>query len=174
MGISAAPVARWNSDKKTLILGGSRHYTDRDRIWQKLHGQVRYEGPFVLRHGSCPGGADEHAHAWCAAYAASLGVIEDPRPADWDNCGPECPPPGTRPHRRRKKPGDIFHPGSLDTYCPGAGPRRNVGMVAEGADAALLFFEPGARNLGTKNLRRLAHDAGIPVIAHGPWGVSIS
>ncbi|GAA1065276.1 hypothetical protein [Streptomyces asiaticus] len=123
------------------------------------------DGPIIVRHGACPGpnSADQAASDWIRDCGGRLDVTEDPMAADWDNCGPDCPP-GTV-HRRRKKPGDIFHPGSLDDYCPGAGPRRNADMAAKlpRADWMLAFPDPTGPSYGTRNCMRLAKQAGIPV-----------
>ncbi|MEU5772641.1 hypothetical protein ABZ819_04965 [Streptomyces venezuelae] len=123
------------------------------------------EGPVVIRHGACPGekSADQTAADWIRDCGEWLGVTEDPMPADWDNCAPNCPPgPG---HRRTKKPGDIAHPGQLDDYCPSAGPRRNAEMVAKQprADWMVAFPEPGQPNYGTRGCINLAEAAGIKV-----------
>jgi hypothetical protein len=121
------------------------------------------DGPVVVRHGACPGkkSADQAASHWITSIGIRYGVTEDPMPADWDNCAPNCP---TNPgHRRMKKPGDIAHPGKLPDYCPGAGPRRNAGMVAKlpRPDYMIAFPEPGQPNYGTRNCMRLAEQAGI-------------
>jgi hypothetical protein len=52
------------------------------------------------------------------------------------------------------------HPAKWELYGDSAGPIRNKEMVARGAHYALVF--PGGE--GTKNCRRLALAAGIPVI----------
>lgn len=123
------------------------------------------EGPVVIRHGACPGrkSADQAASDWINSVGNRHGVIEDPMPADWDLCAANCPPgPG---HRRRKKPGDVAHPGELPDYCPSAGPRRNADMVAKQprADWMVAFPEPGQPNYGTRSCIRLAEATGIKV-----------
>lgn len=86
--------------------------------------------------------------------ADELGMQVDPRPADWDTCGPECNPA----HRRPKKIG-------RGTYCPTAGYRRNQEMV----DLYLrryyccLGFPVGASR-GTRDCMRRAGLAGIRVV----------
>lgn len=123
------------------------------------------DGPFTVRHGACPGenSADQAASDWIKDCGTWLGVTEDPMPADWDNCGPDCPTVPT--HRRMKKPGDVAHPGLLPDYCPNAGPRRNADMVAKlpKPDWMVAFPEPGQPNYGTRNCLRLAEQAGIPI-----------
>lgn len=123
------------------------------------------DGPVIVRHGACPGetSADQAASDWINDIGSRYGVTEDPMPADWDNCAPNCPTdPG---HRRRKKLGDTAHPGLLNDYCPGAGPRRNAEMVAKLPRPAWMvaFPEPGQPNYGTRNCSRLAEAAGIRV-----------
>lgn len=39
-------------------LGGSRHYTDRGRVWEPLSSNLHNEGAFILRHGTCPGATE--------------------------------------------------------------------------------------------------------------------
>ncbi|MGY0062773.1 hypothetical protein ACWY4P_40610 [Streptomyces sp. LZ34] len=123
------------------------------------------DGPIIVRHGACPGpnSADQAASDWIRACGEWLGVTEDPMAADWDHCAPDCPTsPG---HRRRKKPGDIFHPGICNDYCPGAGPRRNADMVSKTprAEWMLAFPDPTGPSYGTRNCARLAKAAGIKV-----------
>src|ERR1044071_322527 len=70
----------------------------------------------VLLHGGCEDGDQQAAGIW-----RSLGGVDDPRPAKWSECGPDCPP---WPHRKiRRRTGE--------EYCPGAGHRRNAEMVEE-------------------------------------------
>ena len=74
--------------------------------------------------------------------------------------GNPCP---SVPHRRVKAPGDIHHPGELDTYCPTAGPRRNAVMVAKAPRADRVVAFPHGASYGTRGCMRLAREAGIPV-----------
>lgn len=150
-----------------ILLAGSRHLTEPGVVPAALFDIAVNiaDGPVIVRHGACPGehSADQAASDWVNELGGRFGVSEDPMPADWDNCAPNCPPgPG---HRRRKKPGDVAHPGLLDDYCPGAGPRRNAGMVAKLPRPAWMvaFPEPGQRNVGTRGCMRLAEAAGITV-----------
>ncbi|MER6183088.1 hypothetical protein [Streptomyces sp. NPDC001652] len=119
-------------------------------------------GPVVVRHGDCPGkqSVDAAVAEWIEACGELLGVTADPMPADWDNCAPTCPPV---PHRRTKKPGDIAHPGLLDDYCPGAGPRRNRGMLTKEPKPELLLAAPHGHSVGTRGCMKLARGAGIKV-----------
>jgi hypothetical protein len=138
-----------------LIGSGGRGVTDRRAVWAELDLVVAGRDPkrVLLRHGACPDGFDQLADEW----AAARGIERDPFPADWDSCALGCRPG----HRVRKWPGDTVHPGLLDDYCPGAGPRRNAAMVAAGAE--LLLAMPSARSRGTWNAVRLARAAGIEV-----------
>lgn len=148
-----------------ILLAGARHLTEPGIVTATLADIALNiaEGPVVVRHGACPGkkSADQTASDWIKDCGEWLGVTEDPMPADWDHCAPDCPT--TPGHRRRKKPGDVAHPGLLPDYCPTAGPRRNAGMVAKLPRPAWMvaFPEPGQPNYGTRNCIRLAEQAGI-------------
>lgn len=119
-------------------------------------------GPFTVRRGACPGeqSVDQAVAEWIRDCGEWLGVTADPMPADWDNCAPTCPPV---PHRRTKRPGDTAHPGLLDDYCPGAGPRRNTGMLAKQPKPELLLAAPHGPSVGTRGCMKLARAAGIDV-----------
>lgn len=150
-----------------ILLAGARELTEPGIVPGTLY-DIRVnmlDGPIVIRHGACPGktSADQAASDWINELGARYDITEDPMPADWDNCAANCPTdPG---HRRRKKPGDVAHPGLLETYCPTAGPRRNAGMVAKVPRPAWMvaFPEPGQPNYGTRGCMRLAEKAGIRV-----------
>lgn len=163
-----------DTDTFVIVCTGSRDHTDDDLIgtalWETINTAPATCLNIVLRHGACPTGADQIIADLCARnpYGAHMfprRLIEDPMPADWDNCGPDCSP---GPHRKRKRRGDIHHPGTLPDYCPKAGPRRNWDMLVRGvvsdlpANVVLAFPLPGS--WGTKSCMRLAKDAGIPVI----------
>lgn len=99
-----------------VLVSGSRHATAERHasivatVLDQYYGH--YRRPVVLRHGGAPGIdtiAADRAHQWLWST--------DPHPADWANCGPDCPP---RPHRKL---------GLYGPYCPLAGPRRNQAMV---------------------------------------------
>ncbi len=148
-----------------ILLAGARHLTEPGVVPGTL-ADIAFniaEGPVVIRHGACPGenSADQTASDWINSIGNRYGITEDPMPADWDNCTAACTPG----HRRRKKPGDIAHPGLLDDYCPAAGPRRNGGMVAKlpRPEWMVAFPEPGQPNYGTRGCIRLANQAGIKV-----------
>lgn len=142
---------------RTVVVTGSRVHSRPWLVHRALWAQLGLAGGAWLRvrHGGCPTGADVAAAEWAAGRG---GVVVDARPASWDECGPRCP---AAPHRRRKRPGDVHHPGLLPDYCPGAGPRRNAAMVAAGADLVLAF--PEGASYGTWNCVRAARAAGVPV-----------
>lgn len=144
-----------------VIVTGSRHWKDPDPVHHDLDLLLHRHGSLIVVNGRCPGGLDLIAHLWAEAHEHA-GVISEPYPADWDHCGPDCPNDNGK-HRRRRPPGDIWHPGSLPTYCPKAGPRRNAVMVARGGDLCRGWPLPGARNYGTNNCMRLAAAARILV-----------
>jgi hypothetical protein len=150
-----------------ILLAGARHLTEPGIVPGTLYDIAVNiaDGPVVIRHGACPGdhSADQAASDWINEIGGRYGVTEDPMPADWDHCAPNCP---TDPaHRRRKKPGDVAHPGLLPDYCPTAGPRRNAGMVAKAPRPAWMvaFPEPSQPSYGTRNCMRLAQAANIRV-----------
>lgn len=143
-----------------IILTGSRAWTDRLALETALFDvwhdalQVGYDR-IVLWHGDCPEGADALGDRWARANRIEVHGLA----ADWDFCGPGCPP---TPHRRQKRPGDRVHPGRLDTYCPMAGPRRNNRLVI-GRNAALCVAAPLGKSVGTRGCMKIAVAAGIPI-----------
>lgn len=150
-----------------ILLAGGRELTEPGVVAGTLADIVFNiaEGPVVFRHGACPGerSADQTASEWINSVGNRHGALEDPMAADWDHCAPGCPPsPG---HRRRKKHNDTAHPGLLDDYCPGAGPRRNAEMVAKDPRPLWMvaFPEPGQPNYGTRGCMKLARAAGIDI-----------
>jgi hypothetical protein len=149
-----------------LLIAGGRNLPDPLVITEPI-AHIALNEPtnarIVVVHGDCPGpnSADQAVAEWIRDCGEYLGVDAEPHPADWDNCGPECP--STPSHRRTKKPGDIYHPGQLDTYCPGAGPRRNAHMVSLGADQMIAAPDPTGPSYGTRGCMKLAQAAGISV-----------
>lgn len=148
-----------------VLLAGARHLTNPGIVPATL-ADIAFniaDGPFTVRHGACPGthSADQTAADWMNDIGYRHGVLQDPMPADWDNCDSQCPPG----HRRKKRPGDVAHPGVYDDYCPHAGPRRNARMVTKlpRPDWMIAFPKPGQPNYGTNGCIRLAEQAGIPV-----------
>lgn len=152
-----------------VIVSGARWHPDPVVATSALAKYVLTEAPgwVVVSHGDCPGeqSIDQAVKEWVADCGEALGVIEDPMPADWDNCVTGCPVG----HRVRKRPDDIEHPGKLADYCPTAGPRRNAAMVAKYPDARRLIAAPYRISRGTRNTVKLAREAGIPVqVVHPP------
>lgn len=151
-----------------LLIAGSRNHPHPEIVGPRIE-QLALSlnnRPLIVRHGACPGrnSVDQAAADWIAECGEWLGVTADPNPADWDTCSSNCPrDPG---HRRRKKPGDIWHPGVCDDYCPSADPRRNARMVRQGADG--MYAWPFGVSYGTRNCMRLAKRAGIPVVEIRP------
>lgn len=155
------------TDLFCILATGSRHHKDVGLIGESLYEVIDGTDAreILIRHGACPGGADQLVHDFCESEAewferANRTLVVEPVPADWDHCGPDCPP---RPHRLRKPPGDIFHPGLLDDYCPGAGPRRNRLMAAMQPVPDIAVGFPLGRSYGTWNCLRAAKAVGIPV-----------
>jgi hypothetical protein len=156
------------TDVFTILAAGSRFHDNPAQIGTRLYEEIEKTSArtIVLRHGACPTGADLIVHEFCESEAAWFEpagrvLVEDPWPADWDNCGLDCP---RIPHRVMKRPGDIHHPGLLGDYCPKAGPRRNQAMAeaVPRPDACLAFPHPQSSG-GTASCRRAARRVGIPV-----------
>jgi hypothetical protein len=141
-----------------LLFAGSRGLTDRDLVFPALAEIAGRHGyRLTVVHGHCPAGGDHLVHEWARAHQ-HLGVLEEKHPADWDSCTWLCPQTA---HRRRKLPGDRVHPGILNDYCPGAGPRRNARMVGLGAH--LMLAAPVGPSYGTRGCMSLARARGITV-----------
>lgn len=136
-----------------VIVTGSRNATDRAIVWNALSefrdANCTAGDVLIVVNGACLTGVDEFAHQWCLEVDhGGVIVIEERHPAVWKAaCTPEC-------HHRPR----------LDGICPVAGPRRNEGMVAKGAQFVLGFPLAGPRELskGTWNCLDHAHRAGIP------------
>lgn len=148
-----------------VLVTASRNLRDRqplaDALLDTWHDAIQIYGPEIhltVVHGACPDGGDEFADEW-ALQNEQHGVSAERIPADWDECASNCP--SASGHRRTKKPGDTAHPGLLDTYCPGAGPRRNAEAVRRGADVCIAA--PLGVSYGTRGCMRLAEAAGIPI-----------
>lgn len=165
-----------DEDVLTILGTGSRYHDNPALIGSWVRHVVAGSSArtVVIRHGDCPSGpnapgADQIFHEICMQHRGwflrgGRLLIEDPMPADWDHCGPDCP---DEPHRKEKHPGDPWHPGLLGDYCPKAGPRRNRRLAAKtaaakGAKICLAFPHPRSF-AGTANCARLAKAAGIRV-----------
>lgn len=108
-------------------------------IWSYLT-RMPEDSTLYLRHGDAAQGPDNIAHRWYVALTSGLvvnprpdvRVVEEPVPADWENCAPWCKPlkANGEPHRR-PNPGYPGSPrrGNLADYCPAAGHRRNPNVV---------------------------------------------
>lgn len=116
-----------------LLVTGSRHWADRDKVFEVLDEVYDRKGPLVVVHGACPSGADHYAKRWVRSRRRVLQwqVDEDPHPANWRQ------------------------------YGDGAGPIRNQEMVDTGADLCLAFLT--AESKGTYDCIARARRAGIPV-----------
>lgn len=91
--------------------------------------------------------------------ARSWGWEAIPVPAQWGECGDDCPP--SRSHRRTQQ-------GGRRTYCPLAGQRRNMAMVdLYGASSLGLLAFPAVGSKGrsgTWNCIHYAADQGLHVV----------
>lgn len=152
-------------DPRRIVVTGSRNHSHPDLVRRHLNARLDRYGRLIVADGDCPTGVDLTTKQWCAEHPDHVTRI--PYPADWDHCAPSCPR-DSGAHRRRRRPGDIHHPGTLPTYCPLAGPRRNRQMAADGADEGLAFPEPGEANRGTRNCVRECEKRGIHMDIHTP------
>lgn len=125
---------------KRILVTGSRDWDDWQTLAKALFEEANdnYYAGVVVVHGACPTGADYGA-GWITrnllCYTEN-GAVEDPHPAKW-------------------REGGLFD--------SGAGFKRNLEMVALGADVCLAFFKEGAPNKGTAHCASAAEKAGIPV-----------
>lgn len=157
-----------------VVVSGSRTGFGRNYVCARLTELDQERDGIFCRHGACPRGVDSHTQHWGDAVKRSCGrTAVQGTPADWDHCGPECPP---RPHRFTKRPGDVDHPGQLPDYCPGAGPRRNRALLLDPKPSLALVFigsclNPRCRrnglhgSHGATGTALLAESFGIPVTA---------
>ncbi|MGY5127376.1 DUF2493 domain-containing protein [Streptomyces nigrescens] len=132
-----------------ILVTGSRSWSDSEHLANVLldtwHDATQngYDS-IVIVHGAADG-ADTLADLW----ARGQGLDVETHPADWDHCGPDCPPGHLKTRARGGE------------YCPTAGPRRNQRMVDAGADLVVAF--PLGRSTGTRDCMRRAEKAGLPV-----------
>lgn len=129
------------ADLRILVTGG-RDYADRDAVARALTHLanvylIAAPGQIVLVHGDCKRYKDDGS--FDPDRSADQLAKQEAEKLGW------CTEP---------------HPAKWKQYGAGAGPIRNQAMVRLGANYAVVF--PGGE--GTKNCRRLALAAGIPVI----------
>ena len=75
----------------TVIVTGSRDWVDDQRVFRELEDLwSTTEGPFVVRHGDCPTGADRFASVWCELVYED--VYEIRYPAEWVKHGKAAGP----------------------------------------------------------------------------------
>lgn len=128
-----------------VLVCGSRDWTDRARIWQRLR---LLEPETVVVHGAARG-----ADLMAAEIARVLGLGVDPFPADWNVTMQ------TRPEMTRER-----RDGSL--YDAEAGFRRNIAMLESGVELVIAFQR--AFSGGTQHTIDQARKRGIPVeVIHG-------
>ncbi len=120
-----------------VLVCGSRHWTDGQRIWCVL---ATLPAETVIIEGEAPG-ADKRARA----AAERLGMEVKPFPADWEK-HEDCRCSMTA------------------TYCKMAGFRRNQKMLDEGKpDRVLAFTLNLEESHGTRDMVTRARKAGVPV-----------
>lgn len=141
-----------------IIVTGGRWFNDTTAV----HGYIsylmgRYQEDLVIIQGGAPG-ADTIAKEFCETTSIPVETYE----ADWEHCGPECPPVHMKANSR----------GSL--YCPTAGHRRNQAMLDALPRAARDASQPSGgvvafidRKLedsrGTNDMVKRANEASVPV-----------
>lgn len=131
-----------------VIVTGSRTWDEPDRIYEHLN-VLAVVGPLVVVHGNCPNGADHYAHLYATGRVERWNdwVTEECFDADWGRFGLS------------------------------AGPRRNIEMVASGADIVLAYlklcekqgcprWETEGRHLshGTEHCIKEAEASGLEVL----------
>jgi hypothetical protein len=117
-----------------ILVTGDRNWSNTDEgqkisVWYALRG-YRKHNPIIV-HGAARG-VDTMAGDW----AARLGYVVHPHPADWDK------------------------------YHRAAGPIRNQEMLAENPNLVLAFHDDIGNSKGTKDMVNRAVKRGIPTILH--------
>lgn len=121
----------------TVLITGSRHFTDEDLVHKALDAELAFQGSFMLVVGDCPTGADFFAQRWAEGRSGVVTVVRFI--ANWDKNG--------------KAAGPIRN-------------KRMVDFVAhdrDGGKLCLSFWKDGSLNSGTRNCTALAIAAGIEV-----------
>lgn len=154
------------SDDYRIGVTGSRNWVKEGYLRRALQytaqeAQLAGRRP-VMVNGGCPTGADWIANKIWRSWKWEPEI----HPADWDNCGPECP---STVHRKKRWPDDKHHPGTSDTWCPKAGPRRNLYMVSLGMEVLLAFPSDGPTRSGTWSCIHRARQAGVRVVLPDRW-----
>lgn len=138
-------------DEFRILASGSRNYKDYDTVYSVLRlitaGLSRRlsTSRFTLVHGHAPG-----LDTLAALAACQMGWSTDPFPADWDECGWDCPP---TKHRKTAYGNE---------YCPLAGGRRNQKMCE--SHISLGVFFPLGKSFGTYDCLERAQAARISVL----------
>lgn len=111
-----------------VLVTGSRQFESQEIIYSELNlaylqwcKDLDDQDGFVVVHGNAPG-ADTLAAQWCH-----------------DNRDLTLPP------------SQESHPANWSRYGNRAGTVRNMEMIQLGADLVLAFFQPGAKNVGTRH-----------------------
>ena len=122
-------------DNDRVIVCGGRDFTDAELLYTMLDWVL----PRVVIHGRAKG-ADLLADKW----ARDRGVYRYIFPAQWrihvDECLPHC---------------------LANSYCYGAGPRRNAEMLKYGAPTLVVAFPGGS---GTRDMIKQTKDSGVPLL----------
>lgn len=134
-----------------ILVTVSRSFKELSAMRAMLTRAYELEPDAVLVHGD-----DARSDHKARGIWRDLGGQDEPWPADWPTCGPDCPP---RKHRKvRRRTGE--------EYCPGAGPRRSVSMVESAPDRCLAFLDPKSKTRGAFRCAQAAEDAGITVVRY--------
>jgi hypothetical protein len=135
-----------------VLVCGDRWWRDRFMVRYVLSVLFKEAGlPFVVIEGGATG-ADQAAADW-AKSMRQHGVEHAPVPAEWEVCGPWCPP---TPHRRRNRAGKEF--------CPVAGVHRNMKQLKEeDPDLVVAFHGDLKSSKGTKHMVEISEKAGKEV-----------
>lgn len=132
-----------------ILVTVSRSYREWHTMRNALEQTHAAHPDAVLVHGDCDPG-DVHA----AGMWKGLGGKDDPCPADWPTCAPDCKPGHRKVNRRGQE------------YCPTAGLRRDEVMVQSGPNLVIGFIDPKSRTKGAARTAQMAEDAGIPVVRY--------
>ncbi len=146
---------------KTLLVTGSRHWTDEPKAEDALVSLLREWHPQrpepeelpVLRHGGARG-LDLMAESFWLNALLPIDRME----AKWRDCGPLCPDDGGAHRRQQVRPFER-------TYCPNAGPLRNRAMCDKEPrpDLVLAFRVAKLPCHGTRDCAAYAESVGLPV-----------